>query len=166
MELIKREDFLALAKERGYLASHLGHNFYSLALTADKTLKKSWTISEKGFDVGGLYFLAEVLENVDSWEKCYLFKKVPSWKPFGSPKDAAEDVWVHLIRKMGIADEFEGALCYERSELVDLLSLLCVHTFFSWSGADEYYIVLTMRSNCSMLMKILTCVWNLKIRKA
>lgn len=140
MESIKREDFLAFAKEIGYQVSVLEHNFYSLSLTTDKALERSWTISEKGFDVGGLFFLSKVLENVDSWEKCYLFKKVPSWKPFGS-KDASEDVWVHLLRKMGIPDEFEGALGYERSELVDTLSLLCVHTFFIWSGADEYYVI-------------------------
>lgn len=136
MNLMGKAEFLNWTKEKN-IHTHVGTGFYSLSLTNNKSLRRFWVTSDIEYAGGLTIFFIEVLKNVDDWKKCYVFKKEGRWGTFGP----SGGVWAILLQKLGIPENFEGSVEYEKSELLELASLLFIQTSFAWSGGDEFYVV-------------------------
>jgi hypothetical protein len=137
MKYINKTDFLNWVKTQHIQIEEWSQN-YSLSLKHN-SFSTSWIIPESARMP---YFFQQVLNNVDNWEKCFIWKKEGRWDY--SIRDInrfLENIWANLIHKIGVPQDFEGAIEYKKSDLIDLVTLLQVQCTFAWCGADEFFIV-------------------------
>lgn len=136
MKYINKEDFLNWIKKKN-IHIRVESGVYSLSLSNNKSLRRFWVTSNFRYAGALTIFFIKALKNVDVWKKCYAFKKDGRWRAIGP----SEEVWAILLQKLGIPENFEGAVEYKKSELLELASLLFVQTSFAWCGGDEFFVI-------------------------
>lgn len=136
MRLVNKTEFLNWVNEKN-IHTYAESGVYSLSLSNNKSLRRFWVTSDIEYAGGLTIFFIEVLRNVNNWGKCYVFKADGQWGTFGS----SGGVWAILLQKLGIPKNFEGSVEYEKSEILELVSLLFVQTSFAWCGGDEFFVI-------------------------
>ena len=91
---------------------------------------------------GKPHFAASVVDLLDPWQCCRVWKRFPTWS-YGIRDDAAikDRVWGKNIETAGIPAGFTGAINFDRKQFDALISLLFTQMCFGWSVNDDVYVI-------------------------
>src|SRR4051812_1169574 len=89
------------------------------------------------------YLLASVLELMDHWHACYVWRHLGRWPDPNSVdvRRTNDVVECRILEGLGVPRGTAEVLNFERDELPALLSLLFSTTVFGWSVAQDLYVV-------------------------
>jgi hypothetical protein len=134
-------EFLAWAEARGIVVPP-GHPQYpQLAFRDSAEERRFWVVPEKPEQRS--FFLACVLELLDDWRSCWVWRHCGSWpsRQHVDPNRINDRVELVILEGLKIPVGTTDVVEFSQSEFDRLVSLLLSTSMFGWSVGEDLYVV-------------------------
>jgi hypothetical protein len=137
MEFVSKENFVQWAEQHNIEINP--RNNYGLDFTVKgNNLRYYYPDNPRGY----CYLISEILKAFSGWDKCWIWKRYGRWR-FDEVKggELHDPVWAALIHKLGVPDNYSGAIVFDKSEFSVLMAILFVQMSFGWSLPDDVFLI-------------------------
>lgn len=135
VRLVSKEDFIKWAETH-----KITTNVQEGLSFSEKSHSRYWVIPEKASAMP--FFFSKILEGLDPWDNCYLWKDEGEWCLGLSERSLPyHRILANIMERMGIPEGFKGVIRYSKEELYDILTVLCSQTAYGWTVTDNIFVI-------------------------
>jgi hypothetical protein len=139
MKTHSEAQFLAWAERSGLHIDPRYPQSAVLAFRPDPEQDRFWQVPEA--PQRRPYFIESLLELMDDWNSCYVWRHLGSWPGPAVPDRINDVVELRILDGLGVPLGTSAVLELSRSEFDKLVTLLFTTTVFGWSVAEDLYVM-------------------------
>lgn len=139
MKRIREDRFIEIIRHLGIIVDPRYPKSAELFFEKGSELSRFWEIPDTARQIP--YFVNSILSALAPWEKIYVWKHLGSWSTKVRGERCNDDVQALIYRGIGISDDNDDILEFERSELAELTTLIFNQLVFGWHVGDDLYII-------------------------
>lgn len=139
MRTQREDEFIGWAERSGFQIDPRYPQSAVLRFDPDPQRDRFWEVPSK--PEARPYFIASLLDCMDAWEACFVWRHMGSWPRSVVPERINDVVELRILHGLGLPLGTNKVLEFSRNESDRLVTLLFSTTIFGWCVDQDLYVV-------------------------